>query len=87
MTFTLDVYGNAAATDTQGAVPLGQITVRTDANGTGQVAGRVPLPSTSLVGGVTATATDAAGNTSEFSAATAVTPFESYLPLVALFGP
>jgi hypothetical protein len=69
-TFSLDFYSNSACDPSgygEGTTPFGSTTVTTDANGNSSfgVAISVPLPTGQVI---TATATDPAGNTSEFSA-------------------
>ena len=69
--FTIDFYAGFAADPSgfgEGEIYLGSIGVTTDASGNaaGNFSTNVPLPAGTQI---TATATDAAGNTSEFSAA------------------
>lgn len=75
-TFTIDFYGNAACDPSgygEGETWLGQLPVNTDASGNVWFVVNLPV---SLAPGqvVTATATDSAGNTSEFSACRTVEP-------------
>ncbi|TAH39467.1 MAG: hypothetical protein EYC70_01395 [Planctomycetota bacterium] len=68
--FALDLYANAAADPSghgEGEVFLGTTVVRTDAAGDARFAVVLPLPA-GAGSVISATATDAAGNTSEFSA-------------------
>ncbi|HMS41445.1 MAG TPA: VCBS repeat-containing protein, partial [Pyrinomonadaceae bacterium] len=73
-TFTLDFYRSQTADDStygEGAALIGSTTVSTDGNGFGEFSFTSALPvSTALA--ITATATDAQGNTSEFSCAAGV---------------
>ncbi|MGI9106685.1 MAG: FG-GAP-like repeat-containing protein, partial [Pyrinomonadaceae bacterium] len=73
--FTIEFFTNAAcdaAGNGEGQVFLGSTSVTTDANGDAVIDATLSS-STSAGQSVTATATDAANNTSEFSACTAVT--------------
>jgi streptogramin lyase len=87
VTITLDFYANTAAEPSgfgQGQIYLGSQVVTTAAGG----AFTAPLPGSSLGGQlVTATASDAAGNTSEFSADLAYPAFTDTPPVVAVSGP
>ncbi|MDX1428668.1 MAG: DUF4347 domain-containing protein, partial [Rhodothermales bacterium] len=73
-TITLDFYASAAADPSgsgEGTVYIGSYTIVTD--GTGTASFSAPLPFAGLTGDViSATATDASGNTSEFSATVSV---------------
>jgi hypothetical protein len=75
-TFTLDFYANATADPSgygEGQRYLGSISVTTDA--AGNVSFDTPLPAATSPGEfITATATDPAGNTSEFSAVRLAAP-------------
>ncbi|MCI0681621.1 MAG: SBBP repeat-containing protein, partial [Gemmataceae bacterium] len=75
--FTIDFYASAAADPSgfgEGQRYLGSTTVTTD--GSGNADFDLVLPSATTVGeAITATATDPAGNTSEFSAAVIATDF------------
>src|SRR5205085_6098036 len=69
-TFTLDFYANPTGDPTgfgEGQIYLGALTVTTDASGNASYSG-VLSAATTYHQAVTATATDAAGNTSEFAA-------------------
>lgn len=69
-TFTLEFFSSPTADVSgygQGAVPLGTINVTTD--GSGNVGFSFALPGGTGSGSISATATDSAGNTSEFSQA------------------
>jgi hypothetical protein len=68
-TFTVQFFANPPATD-EGKTFLGQKTVTTDADGEVPISFRTRKRA---AGSVTATATDPAGNTSEFSAPKTVT--------------
>jgi len=75
-TYTLDFYVSTEADPTgygEGDAYLGTITVHTDAGGNASFAASLPPQGTSL-NVVTATATDPAGNTSEFSKALFIGP-------------
>ena len=75
-TFTIDIYGNTQADPSgygQGQVYLGSITITSDQAGNAPFSVILPLPATDLQF-LTATATDAAGNTSEFSQSTPIVP-------------
>ncbi|MEW5988651.1 MAG: hypothetical protein AB1791_18645 [Chloroflexota bacterium] len=75
-TFTLDFYASTACDASnygEGELYLGTATVTTAANGKATVWAQLPAATTAGQS-VTATATDAAGNTSEFSACVAVLP-------------
>ena len=68
--YTIELFANDLAEQTgpaEGRYSLGSLTVQTDANGDACIAAKFPLPSGVI--NVTATATDGAGNTSEFSPA------------------
>ena len=70
--FRLEFFGNAGANSKRlrrGRVFLGSTDVTTDASGDASYDVTLDVPGTPAAGAFTATATDPAGNTSEFSAA------------------
>jgi hypothetical protein len=74
-TFTVDIYESAVADASgygEGEIHRGSLTMTTNASGVASFAAVIPAP---IAPGrvITATATDATGNTSEFSAAVPVT--------------
>jgi hypothetical protein len=74
-TFTVQLFSNVAADPSgfgQGQVLLDTLTVTTDASGAASISATIPI-AVAVGQFVTATATDAAGNTSEFSMALKVT--------------
>lgn len=87
-TYTLSFYSSAAndgSNNSQGEVPIGQQPVSTNASGVATFTVVLPFVTPGHV--ITATATDSAGNTSEFSASQVVGNTVPVNPILDLPGP